>query len=836
MSAQTVPAGVTANSLNFTWQIGQNLYEKKSQSISYLTLKTGPDFALPAKGWKLYFNMSRRMSGTITPGLAIKIVKGHFYSIEPQPGFKGVAKNDSLRIQIITLDWVVNITDAPGGLFLAWDNAPQQTYPFSITSIASTQPQQYMRTSADKVAFTTPADIYKQNQFIKSIPADSLVKIFPTPYSYKTTAEQFKLNKDVIVNTDPAFSKQATFLKLTLNKVLKQNLSRTISIVKNNINLVKKEGLAPEEYELTVNTHNITIAAATEAGIFYGLQSFKMLLPVTPPAQNISPISIQGVEVKDKPRFEHRAVMLDVARNFQTKQQVLKLIDLMALYKMNKLRMHVTDDEGWRLEIPALPELTTYGARRGFTTTDQFLPPAYGSGADVNNPSGSGYYTRAEYITILKYAADRNIEVITEIESPGHARAAVKAMDFRYDRLMKAGQKAEAEKYLLHDRNDQSTYNSVQGFNDNVIDASMPSAYTFLSAVTDEIVSMYREANAPLKTIHMGGDEVPAGAWEKSPSVLALLKKDPSLPNVDALWTYYYAKVNDILKQRNLYLTAWEEVGTQKKLQNGAMVSGLNDAMLNKDVHLEVWNNVTGWGAEDLAYKLANSGYKVILSCVTNMYFDMAYHKDFYEPGYYWGGYIDVDQPYSFIPLDYLKNMYIDRLGLPVNQAAMRTKEKPTEAGKANIVGIQGALWAETIKGPKMMEYLLLPKMMGLAERAWAQDPAWALEADSARSAALYNTAFNTFLNQLGKRELPRLDTYAGGFGYRIPQPGAVIVDGKVVANSKYPGFTIRYTTDGSVPTSKSAIYSGPIAAKGAITLCLFNVAGRAGRSVSIVN
>ena len=163
-------------------------------------------------------------------------------------------------------------------------------------------------------------------------------------------------------------------------------------------------------------------------------------------------------------------------------------------------------------------------------------------------------------------------------------------------------------------------------------------------------------------------------------------------------------------------------------------------------------------------------------------------------------------------------------------------KERLTDYGKQNIVGIQGLLWSETVQGSERMEYMILPKMLSLAARAWEKDPAWALEKDAAKSEMMYQEAWSSFVNVVGQRELLRLDNFRGGFNYRIPSPGAIVADGKVTANIQLPGLTIRYTTDGREPTMKSKPFVAPINAKGTITLRAFNSKGRGGRSSSIVN
>ncbi|HRI22850.1 MAG TPA: family 20 glycosylhydrolase, partial [Panacibacter sp.] len=421
-------------------------------------------------------------------------------------------------------------------------------------------------------------------------------------------------------------------------------------------------------------------------------------------------------EVEDAPRFGYRAIMLDVARNFQPKQEILKLLDAMALYKLNVFHLHFTDDEGWRIEIPSLPELTAVGAVRGHTLDNrQFLQPSHGSGPGVSNAQGSGYYSKADFIEILKYANERHITVIPEVETPGHARAAIKSMDARYENFIKAGNKAEAERFLLHDLNDQSQYASVQSWNDNVIDVALPSAYRFIETVVSDLQKMYREAGVPLTTIHMGGDEVPAGVWEKSPAFFSLQKTNTAIKNTDDLWYYFYGRVNKILKDHGLFLSGWEETAMRKTKLDGKKYYVPNPDFVNENFQADVWNNTIGGGSEDLAYKLANAGYKVVLSCVSNNYFDMAYYKNFEEPGYYWGGFTDIDKPFDFIPYDYFKNVKAGKDGNPVDQSVFIGKQRLTDFGKSNIVGIKGLLWEETVKSTSRMEYMIFPKILALA-------------------------------------------------------------------------------------------------------------------------
>ena len=765
-----------------------------------LTLTNTGSEPLPATGWKLFFNAGAPATADETMA-QVQPVNGDFFYIKPGPKFQAIAPGESATITMQDRH-IRNITDFPIGFYLVFDKDPAQSFPVALTVNKGT--------SFDKTDQQLAEKIYDQNALIQTVPADKLTKIFPTPVSYQETGQPFVLTNQTAIVADEAFSAEANVLAGNLGTVL-----GTKSAIKNqasgkNISLRKKAGIAPEGYELTINQDGVVLSASTGTGVFYGIQSLQTLMPPTALSTKSGSVSLPGLVVTDAPRFPYRAFMMDVARNFQPKSEVLKVLDLLALYKFNTLHLHFSDDEGWRVEMPSLPELTAIGGKRAYSADQkESIVPSYGSGPSDSNTSGTGFYSRADFVDILKYARDRHIKVIPEVESPGHARAALKAMDARYERLMKAGNKAEAERYLLRDLGDKSTYKSVQNWNDNVIDVSLPSVYTFMERVADDLRAMYKEADAPLNTIHYGGDEVPKGVWQKSPSAQKLMAQNPALKTTEDLWEYYFGKLDQMLKSRNLYLSGWEEIGL-KKGKSGWVP---NPKFADKNFHVNVWLNSPGSGSEDLAYRLANAGYKVILTPVTHLYIDMAYNTSSNEPGQYWGGYVDIDKPFYFIPFDYLRNFKDDKTGKVYPSSVIKSREPLTAAGRANIVGIEAPLWAEKILSPEQFEYKLLPKLLSVAERTWAKDPAWAVETNVAKSDELYSRAFSEFVSTVAARELPRLDSYAGGFAYRIPTAGAKVVSGKLMANAQFPGMTIRYTTDGTEPTASSPIYTEPIPA-----------------------
>jgi hexosaminidase len=225
----------------------------------------------------------------------------------------------------------------------------------------------------------------------------------------------------------------------------------------------------------------------------------------------------------------------------------------------------------------------------------------------------------------------------------------------------------------------------------------------------------------------------------------------------------------------------------------------------------------------------------VVLSNVTNFYIDMANNNGFYEHGVSWGGFINLNKPFSFIPYDYFRSIRDNEEGDPIKQSFFNGKKRLDPKAQANIVGLQTAIWTETILDTLTLEYLLFPRLLSVAERAWAKDPEWTKIEENPLESAAYKTAYSEFINVVSKRELVRLD-HSVGYKYRIPEVGVFINNGLVEANSQYPGFTIRYTTDGSIPNEKSSIYSKPLADKGEISFRIFNTKGRGGKTVVVRN
>ncbi|MDB4835366.1 carbohydate-binding domain-containing protein [Cyclobacteriaceae bacterium] len=844
-TSKTTSIRPNGNDITIEWGVIENSYKRETKFLSELTLVNNSQHDLASDNWALYFNFNacRPIYTDSLPDIVnIEHINGDFFKLTPTKLFPGIEKGDKISIPIVSSPWAVKNTDIPGGFYFIFnengkDSKPEAS-PFKL-SPAYASSKQIDKTKDDNNIAPTPADIFADNNRLSIVANQDVQRIVPTPVVYNTTTENINITHSTVIRAPKELTKEANFLANALKQNLgtKLSISSDLSVTANSIVLttgsvtVKGEAKKTEAYNLTVSKAGISIIGSDQAGVFYGIQSLRALLPVATYQNAQKTITLSGVVVEDAPGFEYRGMHLDVARNFQSKESVIKLLDMMAFYKLNKFHFHLVDDEGWRLAIDELPELTQVGSKRGHTLDESDkLIPSYGSGAfaDASISSGTGFYTRAEFIEILKYATERHIEVIPELDMPGHARAAIKSMNARYKKYMAEGKEEKAKEFLLADLNDKSEYASVQVFNDNVVCVCQNSTYKFLETVLDDMIEMYKEAEAPLTTIHSGGDEVPHGVWEKSPVCDQLIKENPSINNVKDIKEYFISTFSQMILDRGLKFAGWEEIGMHIESHDGKEVKTINPKYADKGFVPFIWNSVYGWGGEEVGYKLANQGYPVVLSNVTNLYFDMAYDKRPEEPGFYWGGFINDEKAYLFEPYNIYNSIKVDLNGNPIPEAELAKRVALTAEGRKNIKGIQGQLWSETVMNPERLEYMIYPRLICLGERAWNPTPTWTSDK------AAYVTSWNAFANALGQREMPRMDYFHNGVSYRIPTPGAMIENGTLKANIALPGLVIRYTTDGTEPTTTSMEYKGEIKVTGTVKLKAFSTSGNSSRTVTV--
>jgi hexosaminidase len=459
-----------AADLKIDWKLVTNNFQGKDQYQFSITLTNNiKKGVFPSGNWTIYYNANRDVADSnLTGPMKSYRIHGDLFYLKPTADFKGLKPGESVTVLGVGDAWAFNISDAPSGFYIVWDNEPNKTY--AITKTTATPPadiNKFKRSPNQVNDQVTPEMVFEQNATIKDLPTPNIPVIFPTPVSYQAKDGKFILNAATAIQADPAYSNEAALLKEELESftTFKFNSNQNNT---NKILLILDKNIPTEGYTLSVNNNQIKISASQPIGIFYGIQSLKSAMPLAAWKTKQESLDIPCMEVKDQPRFGYRGLHIDVARNFQTKEEVKRVLNWMAMYKLNKLHFHFSEDDAWRVEIAALPELTTVGVKRGHTLdSKENMPASYGSGGDINNIQSS-FYTRNDYIDILKHAKSKFIDVIPEIETPGHARAAIKAMDARYARLMKEGKPEEAKQYLLSDSEDQSVYVSAQYFRDNV--------------------------------------------------------------------------------------------------------------------------------------------------------------------------------------------------------------------------------------------------------------------------------------------------------------------------------------------------------------------------------
>ncbi|WP_333607374.1 family 20 glycosylhydrolase [Arsukibacterium sp.] len=758
--------------------------------------------ALPAgeADWQIYLHMIRRLESPEQAGVVLEHVQGDVHRLRPTAAFKGLAPGEQLLLHFQSAPWIISYSDFMPRAFIVVPGltpeifANTDTEQFTDFVRPLTRPEQLLRNIADgdKFATMTDAKRYQQHQQMLSGSKQTILspqalqqRIIPTPQQLQQGSGHSILHSQWQLTVPQALAHQGQYLQQQLLPYLRLEL-RQQSTAKPQIRLAlasTEQALPAESYQLAISEQLIEVTGADAAGVFYGIQSLLALLPLSPSAE----FSLPLLQISDQPRYGWRGMHYDMARNFHGLEVTLRLIEQMARYKLNKLHLHLTEDEGWRLEIPGLPELTQLGANRCFDLTEQqCLLTQLGTGPHAGG-SGNGYYSRQDFIQILRHARAHHIEVIPEIDMPGHARAAVKAMEARYQRLLAAGEPEAASQYLLSEAADTSDYLTVQNYNDNSINVCLESSYAFVDKVIAELQQMYIEAQSVLRVLHMGGDEVGVGSWLGAPACQQLFSTpDNGIDSVADLKPYFINRVAQLTAARGLALAAWED-GLMASPQQPFARSQFN----NPEVIVNAWDNIWEWGYGDRAYVFANAGYAVVQSPGTNLYFDHPQEAHPEERGYYWAArYTDTQKVFFYRPDHLYSNAEYTRDGSPITDlAALLGRPLPPLARPENMLGIQGQLWSETIRSAEQLEQMLYPRLLALAERAWHSAP-W--EPD--RHSITAQQDWLAFSQRLVSIELPRLQ-HSGVLHY-LPPPGAIREGDTLKANSAWPGLTLEYSLD----------------------------------------
>jgi hexosaminidase len=570
--------------------------------------------------------------------------------------------------------------------------------------------------------------------------------------------------------------------------------------------------LRPEGYRLAVDATGVSVTAADAAGASYALRSLAQQMAAEGPR-------LRPLIVEDAPRYGFRGLHIDLARNFHSKAEILKLIEQMAAYKLNTLHLHLGDDEGWRLQIAGLSELTGVGAYRCADLSERTcLSPQLGADP-AREAATNGYLTAADYRDILRAAAARQIAVIPSFDMPGHSRAAIRAMEVRYQRLMARGDRTGAERYRLVEPADTTRYSSVQHYDDNTLNVCLDSTYRFIDTVIDSIAALHKAAGVPLTTYHIGADET-AGAWRESPACKVMMARTGLQPG--QLGAYFIERIAADLARRGIAVAGWSDG-----------LGHTDPARMPPRVQTNIWSNLHAGGVAE-AHGQANLGWKTVLSIPDLGYFDMPYAADPDETGYDWASRgVDSFQVFGFMPGNLAANAALIPNILAQPKAIADTV--PLQPGRA-IAGIQAQLWSETVRRDSQVVYMLFPRLLALAERAWSKpdwEPTYVAGAsydpgDPRVDRARLLTGWRDFAGRMGV-QMRLLDR--AGVTYRLAPPGARITGGRLEANAEFPGTPIEYRTG----TTSWRRYDEPVAVSGAVDLRTRTPDGRrASRTVTV--
>ncbi len=506
--------------------------------------------------------------------------------------------------------------------------------------------------------------------------------IIPEPVSVKRVPGNFKLSKStVIVVQDEPDRKTARYLNDYLNSVYGFTLEVDRQETKNFIRLVTRKFIkAPDKdgYSLNISSSGIRIEGDTYAGTFYGIQTLLQLLEPydfnsiigKTNGISVSSLLVPNVSIQDYPRFNYRGMHLDVGRHFFDVAFIKKYINYIALHKMNFFHWHLTEDQGWRIQINKYPRLTQTGGYRNGTIVGKFP----GTGND--NKRYGGYYTQSQVKEIVQYAADRHITVVPEIEMPGHSSAAIASypgLSCFPDKKTPLTMHTSTESKLQQSRGSTKLVQETWGVFEDVYCAGNDSTFVFLEGVLQEVMELF-----PSPYIHLGGDESPKTHWKQCPRCQERIKRQ-GLKNEQGLQSYFIKRIEKFLTSKGRILIGWDEI-----LEGGLAPNAV----------------VMSWQGEKGGIAAANQQHLVIMTPQQPVYFDHSQTKK--EDSVTFGGYNPLYSVYAYDPVP---------------------KELPETAARY-VLGAQANIWTEYMQNPSKVEYMIFPRMSALSEVLWSRKEA----------------------------------------------------------------------------------------------------------------
>ncbi len=490
--------------------------------------------------------------------------------------------------------------------------------------------------------------------------------IIPVPVSYLSTNEVFVFDNQIHLDVKTKDIKTKQYINQFLVFMSETGISVSEETTSNNsirISLNEKpvSELGNEGYMLEINKNSINLSANKAAGIFNGFQTLKQLFPlkqISSKANSKDSIKIAGCIIKDYPRFKWRGLMLDVSRHFFTVDEVKAYLDKMAQYKFNVFHWHLTDDQGWRIEIKSLPKLTEIGAwrvERYGRFGEERLNPKPGEKATYG-----GFYTQKQIKDIVSYAAERNITIVPEIDVPGHSMAALAAYP---DLSTKKEPKFVAPGSKFSEWYGDGTFKMLI---ENTLNPTDEKVYEFIDKVFTEIAELF-----PGEYIHMGGDEAYHGYWDKDPSVQKFMKEN-DIKDSHKLQSYFVKRVEKIISSKGKKMIGWDEI-LEGGLADGAAVMS--------------WRGMKG------GIEAAKMGHEVVMSPTTYAYLDYSQGDHTVENPIYAD--LSLEKSYTFEPI-------------------------PEGVDPKYVIGGQGNLWSEVIPNLPYAFYMTYPRAFALSETLWS--------------------------------------------------------------------------------------------------------------------
>lgn len=772
-----IPLEELASSLEVTYQVTDTVSQVacrnagiENDCFSASITLTLPE-SLPQNEWEIRFSHVAPVEAVSSEDFTVTHINGDLHALtlkgKPSPG-------ETLEGTIHALFWHVSRSDAIPNWYLV---APGEEPVIIEATRASVDPVRNINTPAHAGNWSTL-------QQTRRSAADNL-PLADGPWLYahydnwaaQNPENDYRVIPDVRHIEEKGKAVSVPALSLPLAKE-----APALSVLKEAGIMLEEGGLSVTfsdsdevggaAYELSIHEAGVSVVASTEAGKHYALMTLAQLYQ--PRLQQLP-----SVHISDTPAYNYRGMHVDIARNYPGKDVLFELVEQMYRVKLNKLHLHLADDEGWRLEIEEYPELTDIGSRRCESKRETTcLMPQLGSGPDADSEV-NGYLTAEDYKALIQYAAARHIEVIPSIDMPGHARAAIKSMQVR--------QQHHPESPDLVEEADTTDYRSIQFYNDNTLNPCLPDTYEFVDTVISRIQRLHKEANVPLHVFHMGADET-GGAWVESPACEAMLGEPLTKETAHQLLGHFVEKVQQLTSEKGLVLGGWSDG-----------MSMLPAAKRTDNTLVTVWTTLPA-GGEKTVSDWQQSSAQIVLSFPDVLYFDFPYQNHPEEPGYYWGSKnTDLFKVFQFTPdmLAVHQYLWTDRMGNRFTQS----REQVVSTNE--VAGIQGQVWTEVIRSAETLEYMVYPRLFALAERAWSPAPWTSL----ARGVVANNTsdvstlqkqqyaAFSAFAKQLVSYQLPQLVDRQVNF--RLPPPGVTVLDGSIKINVAYPGLGVAWSEEG---------------------------------------